>query len=83
MDPNATEHYDTGWGAERSGNGWVSEWRLGPIRRARNDAVLFALAFLAQIDGGDVGTAAQRHRFRSRQRPPFIRNFLLVALQAH
>jgi hypothetical protein len=34
--------------------------------------VLFALAFLAQIDDGDVGTPAQRHRFRSRERPAFF-----------
>jgi hypothetical protein len=36
--------------------------RVGCMQRARDDAVLFALAFLAQVDDGDVGAAAERCR---------------------
>jgi hypothetical protein len=48
------------------------------MQRARDDAVLFPLAFLAQIDDGDVGAAAQRDRFRSRQRPACCYGRLVV-----
>ena len=35
---------------------------VGRMQRARDDAVFFPLAFLAQVDDGDVGAAAERCR---------------------
>ena len=56
---------------------------IGRVQRAGNDAVLFAFAFLAQIDDRDVGAAAQRDGLGGRQRPAFARDVLLVQADMH
>ena len=53
--------------------------RIRRMQRAWNDAVFFALAFLAQIDNRDVRPAAQRHGFAAAAPSPCARSPLDAA----